>query len=223
MSVVSHELRTPLTPIRGYANLLLSGQMGKLSQGQIKAIEIIRYEEEHLLSLINSVLDISRLSAGKGLQIKKEPVLLKHLLEDIIQALALQFDSRQIGIEISLPVDFPTIGGDADKLTQLFTNILGNALKFTPQQGQIKVKGCAQDNLVEIQIADNGIGVAKENLEKIFDKFYQVDSSVTRAAGGVGLGLAIAREIVEAHGGKIWAESEGLGRGTTIKLTLPVT
>jgi len=99
---------------------------------------------------------------------------------------------------------------------------LGNAIKFTPRGGEIKIRGLKGDGEVLIQVIDNGIGIARENQEKVFQKFYQVDSSFTRAAGGVGLGLAIAREIVEAHGGKIWVESEGLGKGSKFCFTLPL-
>jgi PAS domain S-box-containing protein len=222
LSVISHELRTPLTSINGYTGLLLDGQVGQLSDDQKKAVEVIKREGGHLLTLINSVLDVSRLVAGKSLEIKKEPVLLKRLLEEIALAMAPQLNENRISFSVELPPDFPTIEGDPDKLSQMLTNILGNSLKYTPQAGWIKASGSLQGDQVEIRIADNGIGIAKENLEKIFEKFYQVDSSITRSTGGVGLGLSIAREIVEAHGGKIWAESEGLGWGTTIKLTLPV-
>ena len=102
------------------------------------------------------------------------------------------------------------------------TNLLGNALKFTPKGGKVLITGSVKDKSVEVRIADNGIGLAKENLEKIFEKFSQLDSSTTRVAGGLGLGLVFAKEIVEAHGGKIWAESAGLGRGSAFIFTLPI-
>ena len=223
LSLISHELRTPLTSINGYASLLKDGQIGQLSDDQKKAVEVIQREGGHLLRLINSVIDVSRLVAGKAMEIKKEPVLIKRLLEDIAQALAPQLSENQISLSIELPPDFPTLEGDPDKLSQVLTNIIGNSIKYTPKTGWIKVTGDLRGDLVEVEITDNGIGVAKENLEKIFDKFYQVDSSITRASGGVGLGLSIAREIVEAHGGKIWAESQGLGWGTAIKFTLSVS
>jgi signal transduction histidine kinase len=156
------------------------------------------------------------------MEIKKEPVLLKRLLDEIAQAMAPQFSEARVSFAVDLPPDFPTIEGDPDKLSQLLSNILGNSLKYIPQGGWIKVSGSLKGDQVEVGILDNGIGVAKENLEKIFEKFFQVDSSITRTSGGMGLGLSIAREIVEAHGGKIWAESEGLGWGLAVKFTLPV-
>jgi PAS domain S-box-containing protein len=222
LSVISHELRTPLTPIRGYLDLIISGQLGSVTDGQKNALGIIYKENLHLQTLIDSILDVSRLERGMEVVLQKSPILLKKLLSDIIEAMKPEYEARGIKLELNLPPDLPTIIGDESKLHRLITNILGNALKFTPRSGLVKIGGRREAEQVRLEIEDNGIGIAAENIPKIFNKFYQVDSTYTRAAGGVGLGLAICKEIVEAHGGKIWAESAGLGWGTKLTFTLPV-
>lgn len=223
LSVISHELRTPLTPVRGYLDILLSGQLGPLTDGQKKALGVIYKENLHLQSLIDSVLDVSRLERGIQVVLQKSPILPKKLLADVAEAMKPEFEARGIKLELDPALDLPTIVGDESKLHRLVTNLLGNALKFTPRGGAVKVNGRREGDLTRVEIEDNGIGIAAENIPRLFRKFYQVDSTYTRAAGGVGLGLAICREIAEAHGGKIWAESGGLGWGTKIIFTLPVS
>ncbi|MFA5112847.1 MAG: ATP-binding protein [Candidatus Margulisiibacteriota bacterium] len=223
LSVISHELRTPLTPILGYVGMFLNEQFGKLPPEYLQQAGIIKKESEHLLSLIDSILDVSRLEQGVQLSLDKKPILLRALLADLQEVFKPDYEARQIKIEVDLPADFPTIVGDSSKLHRLFTNLLGNALKFAPRGGWVKVSGRPDGDQVVLEVRDNGIGVAPENLSRIFEKFYQVDGTYTRATGGVGLGLAIAKEIVEAHGGRIRAESPGLGLGTKIVFTLPIT
>lgn len=222
LSVVSHELRTPITPIKGYASMLISETLGKLSDEQKSAVTVIQKEGDHLLNLIDSILDVSRLSYGRPLELEKQPVLIRTLAEELNDVLQPEAKMRDIDISVGLPPDFPTIMGDPVKLRRLLANLLGNSLKFTPKGGHIKIAGSADQDMVEVSVIDDGIGLAKESLEKIFERFYQVDSSYTRAAGGIGLGLAIAKEIVETHGGRILAESGGLGKGTKISFTLPI-
>jgi|GEM_PF-1794740 len=223
LSVISHELRTPITPIKGYTALLMNESMGALNQKQKRVLGIIVKEGDHLLNLIDSILDVSRMAYGRTLALSREPVLVKALLDELTEVLKPQYDARELSIKVDIPEDFPTIMADITKIKRLLTNLLGNALKFTPKGGTVKVAGRREGDLVRIEVIDNGIGIARENLGKVFDKFYQVDSSYTRAAGGVGLGLAIAKEIVEAHGGKIRVESEGSGRGAKFIFTLPVS
>lgn len=223
LSVISHELRTPITPIKGYTAMLMNESMGALNPKQKRVLGIIVKEGDHLLNLIDSILDVSRMAYGRTLEISREPVLVRVLLDEMSEVLKPQYDARELSMKVDIPEDFPTIMADITKITRLLTNLLGNALKFTPTGGTVMVTGRREGDLVRIEVIDNGVGIAKENLGKVFDKFYQVDSSYTRAAGGVGLGLAIAKEIVEAHGGKIWAESEGTGRGGKFIFTLPIS
>ena len=222
LSVMSHELRTPLTPVMAYISMFLSEQFGELQPGYKKAAEVIRRSSQHLLNLIDNLLDVSRLERGAIMELKKEPLSLRKLAAELLEAVKPQADSRELKLELEMPEDLPTVVADITKIERLLTNLLGNAIKFTPRGGEIKVYGSKGDGEVLIQVIDNGIGIARENQEKVFQKFYQVDSSFTRAAGGVGLGLAIAKEIAEAHGGRIWVESEGLGKGSKFCFTLPL-
>jgi PAS domain S-box-containing protein len=222
LSITSHELKSPLTPIYDYADILQKELLGPVNEKQKNALGIVKKQSEHLLKIIESLLEASRIEHGKPLKLEKEPVSFGDLLKEIIKVMQSQFDSRQIKLETDLPEDFPTLLTDPGKLSHLMTCLLENALKFTPKGGWVKVLGARKDDSVEIQVVDNGIGLAREHLEEIFRRFFQVDTSYTRIAGGVGLGLTIAKEIIEAHGGKIWAESEGLGKGSRFCFTLPI-
>ena len=223
LSVVSHELRTPLTPIMAYVAMFLGETLGPLSPEYKKATGVIKRSSEHLLSLIDSLLDVARMERGMIMELKREPIALQKLAAEIIEAVLPQAQAREISLKLDLPDKFPTILADPIKIGRLLSNLLGNAFKFTPRGGQIAVCGIPQDGTVLVQVIDNGIGIAKENQGGIFNKFYQVDSSFTRAVGGMGVGLAVAKEIVEAHGGKIWVESEGVGRGAKFCFTLPIS
>jgi len=222
LSVISHELRTPLTPIIGYITMFISETFGHLDPKYIQKAEIIKKESEHLHGLIESLLDVSRLERGVPMQPNKEPLSILTLLEELKEVMKPQFDSRKMTLEIKLQDGFPAIMADVNKIRRLITNLLGNALKYVPAGGGIIIKGTYDETKVRIEMIDNGIGIENANLKKIFDKFFQVDGTYTRAAGGVGLGLAIAREIVTSHGGKIWAESDGLGAGSRFIFTLPI-
>jgi signal transduction histidine kinase len=221
LSVISHELRTPITPILGYISIFLSEQFGGLSPEYKKGAEIIKKESEHLLGIIDSILDVTRIERGISLVLVKEPISLGAILAGLVEVMATQFGEREIKVNIDLPPEFPIVMGDADKIRRLLTNILGNTVNFTPKSGSVLIRGEQKDNHIELSVSDSGIGIAQENLGRIFDKFYQVDGTYTRAVGGIGLGLAIAKEIVEAHGGRIWAES-ARGEGSTFRFTLPV-
>jgi PAS domain S-box-containing protein len=223
MSVISHELRTPLTPIQGYTDLLLSGHPGAINDDQRKALTVIKKQSKMLLALIDSVLDITRVEYGRKIDIKKEPVVLNEIIEDVMDGMKFQFQEKEIQPAVDLSPEIQAILADESKISRVISNILGNALKFTPKKGHIGIKTTKIGPDVRIEIKDSGIGLEAVNLEKIFEKFYQVDSSYTRSVGGIGMGLAIVREIVEAHGGKVWAESGGLGTGTKIIFTLPLT
>jgi len=222
LSVISHELRTPLTPIIGYISMFIDQTFGPLDPKYIQKAEIIKKESEHLHGIIESLLDVSRLERGVMIQVNKEPVSFKAMFDELAIVMKPQFDARKTMLEINIPGNSPAIMGDPVKLNRLLTNLLGNTLKYVPQGGHVTVSEKIEGNNIRIEVADNGIGIAKENLEKIFDKFFQVDGSYTRSAGGVGLGLAIVKEIVTAHGGKIWAESEGVGKGAKFIFTLPI-
>ena len=220
ISMISHELRTPITPIMGYLSFFLSGGLGEISPKQREALLIMRRQSGHLLTLIDSITDAGRTEAGKPLEIKKEPLLMNEIVKQAL--VGAENQEKKLGIELDLADDLPTVMGDKAKLTRVMANLLGNAVKFTPAGGKIVIKTVPRDGGVQVSVADNGLGLARENLERVFEKFYQVDSSSTRAAGGLGLGLTIAREIIAAHGGRIWVESAGPGRGGEVAFYLPL-
>jgi signal transduction histidine kinase len=222
LSMVSHELRTPLTPIKGYLSLLTSGKMGTLNETQRKALDVLTRQSEHLHSLIDSILDLSRIELGKSIPISREPLSIRTVIEETVDAMNIQATEKQIKLEAEIQPDLPTITGDVIKLKRVLANLVGNALKFSPEQGTIKIQAYKEDSTLRVAVSDQGAGIAAENLPHLFEKFYQVDSSITRAAGGMGMGLPIAKELVELHGGRIWLESGGLGQGTRAIFTIPV-
>jgi signal transduction histidine kinase len=222
LSMVSHELRTPLTPIKGYLSLLLSNKMGELLPAQRDALGILERQSDHLQDLIESLLDISRLELGKPIPIVKVPLSLKQVMDDVVEAVKIMAESRGLVLRLELADNLPTIVADEIKLKRVITNLVGNSIKFTPKGGAIVIRAFAEAANVRIETSDNGIGIPQDLLEKIFEKFFQIDSTYTRAAGGIGMGLAIARELVELHGGKIWAESAGAGKGAKFVVLLPI-
>jgi len=222
LSVISHELRTPLTPIMGYAEFFVDEKFGKLVESYKKGASVIKRQSEHLLTLIESIIEVARIERGVPLTLIKENINLRELIDEVFLSVKLQADSQQKKMLNDVPADLPLISGDKPKLIRVFANLLGNALKFTSAGGLIRVFAEKKDKNIEVQVIDNGVGLEEKDKKKIFDKFYQVDSSDTRTVGGMGLGLAIISEIIQTHGGKIWVESEGLGKGTRFIFVLPL-
>lgn len=218
---VSHELRTPIVPIKGYAKYLLDKRFGEISSSQQKAIAIIRNESVLLENMIGSILDIARLQTGRGLTLSKEELDPKQAIAEVLEAMRPEFEERKIDLVEDLADGLPRVLVDRSRFIRVIANLVGNALKFTPGGGRVSVRAVKENKNVKIEVTDNGVGIAADKLEKIFDKFYQEINPESEAAGGIGMGLTIAREIIEAHGGKIWAESKGLGKGSTFGFTLP--
>jgi PAS domain S-box-containing protein len=220
LAVVSHELRTPITPIMGYASMFLSEKLGKLPPKYKEGAEIIKKESDRLEVLIEDILDMVHISAGLPFKLNNKLVPLKPILDEALTELGPE--SRGKTVEVSLPEDLPRLSIDEEKMKRAFSNLLSNACKFTSKDGNIKVTAEKKGENVLFRIIDDGIGLAPENLNKVFEKFFRVDTSTVRKTGGLGLGLAITQEIIEAHGGKIWAESDGLGKGSRFCFTLPI-
>ena len=226
ISVVSHELRTPLTSLKGYTDLLLSGAAGETTELQAEFLGIIQLSTTRLSHLINDILDISRIESGT-LEIKHEPIDYREIVADTLRLMKPAADAKRIRLEAALPQSIPPVRGDADKVTQVLTNLVSNAIKYTPQEGHVKVTlELSADASVTTCVADSGIGVAPEDQAKLFQKFFRADNTSTREAGGTGLGLVIAKTLIELMGGTIWLESEAgqnePKRGSRFYFTLPL-
>lgn len=213
LSMVSHELRTPLTTIQGYISFLRNQKPGELNQTQDECLKISEEEADHLNHLIEELLDLSRIEAGE-FKVSLTSVDMKEVINKAIFALQIFADSQNVTLENHLPRNLPFVWADKERISQVVTNLMENAIKFNQAGGKagITVLGPEGKNII-FCIADTGAGIAEDKLDKIFDRFYQVDSSQNRKYGGCGLGLAIAKRILELHQGKIWAESK-LGQGS---------
>jgi len=220
VSAVSHELRTPLTSIKGYAALLSAGKLGEVSKPVKERLEKINKHSDDLSQLINDLLDISRIESGR-VEMKIEDINLRELLDALADLLSPQFEEKQIEFIKKLPGDLKLIPADKKQLQRVFINLISNALKFTPTKGKITVGAKKIDDSVQIEIEDTGVGIAEKNLTKIFQEFYREDNDINQEVKGTGLGLSLVRYIVEAHKGKIWANSK-LNKGTTFSFTVPL-
>jgi PAS domain S-box-containing protein len=218
LATLSHELRTPLNAILGWVQML---QAGELSAARAKqAIEVIGRNARLQAQLIEDILDVSRIITGK-LEIDRVPVSISQVLETIVAGIGPSAEAKRIIVRQEIEPDLPPIEADPKRLHQVLSNVLSNAIKFTAEEGTVVLRCKADHSAVTIEVEDSGIGIAKEFLPFVFDRFRQADSRSTRAHGGLGLGLAIARHLVEQHGGAIQAHSDGPGKGTTISMRLP--
>jgi PAS domain S-box-containing protein len=219
LATLSHELRTPLNAILGWVQMLQTGDLSPSRKHQ--AVEVIGRNARLQAQLIEDILDVSRIISGK-LEIERVPVSVSQVLETTVAGVGPSAEGKRIILRQQVAPDLPPIEGDPKRLHQVLNNVLSNAIKFTPEDGTVILRCNADDRAVIIEIEDTGIGIAPEFLPFVFDRFRQADSRSTRAHGGLGLGLAIARHLVEQHGGEIRAHSEGPGRGTSISIRLPV-
>jgi signal transduction histidine kinase len=221
LSNVSHELKTPLTSIRGYTELLNDGSLGELGEEQKHAEATVMRNTKRLQRLVDSLLYLSRTQAGT-VQYDFETLNVSELADQLMEDLQIQAKEKNLEMIKKIEPDLPPIKGDRDKLTDMFTNIIDNSIKFTPKGGSITIFANKEDEYIHINIKDTGIGIPKDMIDNLFQRFYQIDSSQKRKYGGTGLGLYIAKTIVEAHDGEIWVESEGKGKGTEVHIKLPV-
>jgi len=219
---VSHELRTPLVAIDKSISLILNKNAGEISETQKQFLSIAERNLKRLTLLVNDLLDLSKLEAGKT-ELKSKPSSIDKIIQESVAGLKNWAETKAINIRTTIQEGLPEVNVDPDRIIQVFNNLIGNAIKFTPDNGDIVVEAKLdnQGRRLEVSVADNGIGIAKEDLEKVFDKFYQSGERVPSDVNGTGVGLAIAKEIVELHGGKIWAESEK-GAGAKFTFTLPL-
>ncbi len=216
---VSHELKTPLTSIQGFAQAMLDGTVED-SESRDHAAKVIYEETDRLGRLVEDLLDLARLDAGQ-IEFDRHPVDLSILLQSIVDRMSLSAAEKSVQLERDLDGLAPMIG-DGDRLAQVFTNLLDNAIKHTPEGGTVRLHGETEAGWISIHVDDSGRGIPNEDLSHIFERFYQVDKARRGGKGrGVGLGLAISRQIVEAHGGRLVAQS-AIGKGSRFTVQMPI-
>ncbi|MBE9524302.1 MAG: HAMP domain-containing protein [Chloroflexi bacterium] len=214
---VTHELRTPLTIIKGSIEGLIDGVLPP----EAETYQQIYREADRLTLLVDDLQELSRVEAG-AYALNRQPVHMADLVSATVARLGRQFEEKDVGLDIAIPAELPRVLVDEDRLGQVLINLLGNALQYTPSGGRVWITAAEQGGEIEIAVRDTGIGIALDHLQNLFTRFYRVDKSRSRAGGGSGIGLTIAKHFVEAHGGRIWAESEGAGKGSAITFTLPL-
>jgi signal transduction histidine kinase len=224
VSVASHELRTPLAAIKNAVQLILTGKTGAINENQVKFLSMAERNINRLMNILNDLLSLSRIESGK-MTMNFEELDLRGLIEFIHSSFKPQTDGKSIHLRMELPPEVPAIYGDREKVEQILTNLVGNALKFTPEGGAILISAKPEDgngSRMAISVKDTGAGIPSDQLDKIFEKFHQVEGSLQRSVGGTGLGLAITKGLVEAHQGRIFVESE-VGKGSVFTFTLPIS
>ena len=219
LATLSHELRTPLTSIIGWAEMLGNPKLDPATS--LRAIEVIRRNARVQVQMIDDLLDVSRIITGK-LRLSAQPVDLRTIIIAAVDGLRPAAEAREIGLELQLDSPAGQVSGDPDRLQQVAWNLLSNAIKFTPKGGRVLVRLERAESHVEVTVSDTGQGIAPEFLPYVFDRFRQADATSTRVFGGLGLGLAIVRQLVELHGGTARVESAGEGLGSTFTVSLPL-
>jgi hypothetical protein len=217
---MSHELRTPLNAIIGFSDLLIGGIGGKINNKQRQCLEDILNSGKHLLSLINDILDLSKVEAGK-IDIRPESLRLADVVDDAVATVKTMLDDSRHEMAINIAEDLPPVYGDRNRLKQILLNLLSNAIKFTPDGGKLYLETNKKGNFCQVSMVDNGIGIRKEDQTCIFEPFTQLDAQPGERKQGTGLGLALTRQLLELLGGKIWVESE-YGKGSRFSFTIPL-
>jgi two-component system CheB/CheR fusion protein len=218
---MSHELRTPLNSINGFSEVLFDETFGPLNDKQKKYVGNVLSSGKHLLLLINQILDMAKVEAGK-MKLERSRLPMKTILDEISMLVADMASKKKIEMEIVIAEDLPDIEADELKVKEIIYNLLSNAVKFTPEGGKVGIRASRVDSGIEVLVWDTGVGIAKENMERIFEGFFRVDTPYSRLTEGTGLGLPLARKMVELHGGILSVASEGLDRGTSVRFTLPI-
>jgi len=216
---VSHEFKTPLTAIQGFAETLLAGAIDDPKNNR-RFLEIIRQHAVRLARVTDDLLKLARIEAGK-LELEFLPVGVQELIDSCTETTLLKASRKQITFNVEIPSGLPFVRGDASLLHDVLQNLLDNAIQYTPSRGRIVVGASAGPDEAIVTVSDSGIGIPVAEKERIFERFYRVDAARSREAGGTGLGLSIAKHIVEAHGGRLWVESE-VGRGSKFSVSIPL-
>jgi histidine kinase len=214
---LAHELRTPLSSIKS----LMEGLVDGVLAAEPATFVSVQREVARLQRLVHALEELARVEAGQS-PLELRPVNLAALLRAAADRLHPQFEDKDIRLHVDVPYGLPPVRADAGRLLQVLLNLLGNALRYTPSGGQVTVHSCHEGAQMVIRVHDTGIGIAAEHLPYLCERFYRVDKSRTSASGGSGIGLTIAKHLVEAHGGRLWATSPGPGQGSTFAFTLPL-
>ena len=216
---MSHELRTPLNAIIGFSQVLREGMVGDVNEKQREYLEDILSSGQHLLSLINDILDLSKVEAGQ-VELQVAPFSLQDALERGVSMVREQATTEGVQVTLHKNGSLDVVSGDERRMSQVIFNLLSNAVKFTPTGGQVDVSATRINGEMRVSVADSGPGIAAEDLDRIFEEFQQTEAGA-RQFEGTGLGLALSKRFVEMHGGRIWCESE-VGKGSTFEFTLPL-
>jgi len=219
ISAVSHELRTPLTSIKGYASILMAGKLGEVPENVKLRLAKINTHSDNLVNLINELLDISRIESGR-VEMKFNQCDISRMIENVHDLLTPQLKDKKINWVTDIAPDVPTLLLDSSHYERVFINLISNAIKFTPEDGTISISASLKDDMVTVCVSDTGIGISEQDIKRLFDEFYRVENKINQNVKGTGLGLALAKKIVEAHKGRIWITSE-IGKGTTFHFTIP--
>jgi signal transduction histidine kinase len=220
VSMVSHELKIPMTAIKGYTKLLQMGSGGQVNEKQRSFLGIINSSVDRMNALVQDLLDISRIETGR-LKLELQSIRLETIVDEVVHLLRHEFETRQQKLSVAVPPDLPPIRADRARLTQVLTNLLGNANKYTPEGGSIGVHSEVHNGCVLCSVRDTGIGISPQHQKQLFRKFFRADDEYVREVEGTGLGLSIAKSIVELQGGEMWVESE-LGKGSVFNFTVPI-
>ncbi len=218
LSAITHELRTPLSPLKVHLHYALAGKLGPISQKLESSLQVMKRSVERLHKLTNELLDLRRIQAGR-LQLNPEPMNFREILDQSIKEIQVIADQRKQRVHLQVPDGPLPVRGDPARLGQVLANLLDNASKYTPEQGDVTIYVDADADAIRLDISDTGVGIRKEDLPKVFEPFSNIKKS--RSIQTMGLGLSIAKGIVEAHGGKMWVESDGEGKGAAFTFTLP--
>jgi signal transduction histidine kinase len=216
---MSHELRTPLNAIIGFSEVLTERMFGELNEKQDEYLKDIHASGQHLLSLINDILDLSKIEAGR-MELELTNFDLPTTLDNALTLVRERAGRHGVALRVTVDERVGQVRADERKIRQVVLNLLSNAIKFTPDGGRIDVRAVPTDGAVEVSVTDPGVGIALEDQEAIFEEFRQVGTAAKKVEG-TGLGLALSRKFIELHGGRIWVESE-VGKGSTFRFTLPM-
>jgi PAS domain S-box-containing protein len=220
VSIVSHELRTPMTSIKGYTDLVLKGAVGELNEQQTRFLSTVKSNVDRMADLVQDLLDMSRIEAGR-LRLKLEALDLKQVVYEVSETVAEAVRKQGLTLEVDIEPALPVVHADRNRVIQVLLNLVSNAYRYTPAGGRIIVSVHPIDGAVQVDVADTGIGIPEDEQETIFERFYRADHPMVRQQTGTGLGLPIARSLVEMHRGKLWVQSQ-VDRGSTFSFTLPL-